>query len=137
MVFFGVLLVVSLMEWVDGHNFRPGAPNTSIFKADDTLYQTQLDDFLLLAPVPVGLLAICCTAPLVWIVILVQLENRGKTLSKISHLNGYNVPILPKYESERVVVVVWISNFGGSNAMTILGEVSGRFVRLNGKQIAF
>jgi hypothetical protein len=127
-----VLFIASLMEWIDGHNFRPGTPPMSIFEFDGPLYQTQVNGLVSLALVLVRLLAMCCTAPLVWTVILILLENRGMTLPEISRLNNYNVPILPRAKAQGwwwyiwatlVTLLLWPPNFASPIANSSLAWI--------------
>lgn len=130
----GILFVVLMLNFVHGHNFRPGAPPSSLFKIDGPLYQTQVNGLVSLALVFVRLLAICCTGPIIWTVILVLLEKRGMTLAEISRMNVYLMPILPKRKTRRwwwftwtcaVVVLLWPPNFASPIANSSLAWIPG------------
>jgi hypothetical protein len=125
-----VLFVTAMMEWIDAHNFRPGTPPSSFFELDGPLFQTQVNGLVSLALVLVRLLAACCTAPLIWTMILILLDNRGMTLLEISRLSNYQIPMLPRAKTAAqaiwlgwatlVILLLWPSNFAAPLANSSL-----------------
>lgn len=113
-----VLLLITVDQWVDNHNFNTGSPH-SLFTSD--LYQTQVTGLISLALVIIRLLAGSCTAHVVWRTIFVLLDKRGITLTELVRLDNYRVPIIPQGGSRAqllwscwaatLIVLLWPSGF--------------------------
>lgn len=124
-----LILFVCMTRWVDGFDFQTGSA-TSIFQIETRLYQTQVNGLLSLALVLVRLLASSCTALVVWRMIYVLLEKEALTLTELTRLNNYKVPILPRLKSKSrmlwfswvtmIVVFLWPSSFSAPLANSSL-----------------
>ena len=125
-----VLFVVLMMQLVHGRNFQPGTPPGSIFNVSVPLFQTQVTGLVSLGLVLVRILSACCTAPLIWTMIVILLEKRGMTLSEISRVNDFRIPILPRFKTTAqylwsiwatlVITLIWPSNFASPLANSSL-----------------
>lgn len=125
-----VLFVVGMMQFVHGRNFRPGNPGGSIFTLSYPLFQTQVNGLVSLGLVFARMLSTSCVASLIWTTIIVLLEKRGMTLSEISLLNDFQMPVLPRFKTAAqnrwliwaslIIVFVWPSNFASPLANSSL-----------------
>lgn len=87
-----ILLCVMITQRINNHQFKTGSP-PALFTSE--LYQTQVTGLVSLALVLIRLLAGCCSAFLAWNIIFIQLEKGGITLSEMTRLGTYRVPMVP------------------------------------------
>lgn len=88
-----VLLFAGMTHWINDQHFKTGSPPT-LFKS--SLYQTQITGLISLALVLIRMLAGSCSVLLVWRTIFILLEKRGITLTELTRLGNFHVPIIPR-----------------------------------------